>query len=866
MRAVRDFRRQSVGAVAAAGILAAAILGSGTTASAAAKAPRLGLEIGASSQRVLTTTHAVKVTVDASGGGARVKLATTVKQGGKTSAAADPRTLTVGPGKPGSASIPLNQTGRSLVQSCLATQLEVVAKVRRGGAWRTAAEAKEAMARDTALCDGNKPVGVDLADASKCDPIAPTDSGECLFPYPNDYYTVADSGTDTGKRLALAPDSTPVNAFDVHVNPAEINTSDGFSPGAAAVTRVPGMDSQEAFSNTGSVPVTDMARYLDPNTPIVVIDAATGKRQMIWTELDSNASTPADTDLLIHWGRNLLDGHRYIVAMRGLRDSEGKTIPAPAGFRLYRDKIPTAYPVIEKRRAHMESLFGKLKSAGIGRSNLYMAWDFTVASTTNLSERMLHIRDDALAKLGDTTPGDGVIDGDAPNYTITDVKTVGDPANDLTGSHAVENVREVTGTFDVPCYIHPDCEAASAGTFSLGSDGLPTQASGAGSVYHARFTCNIPQSAVTGTGPANYQVAQTDRPSMYGHGLFGDYTEVHTQNVRQLGDDHDVITCATDFIGMYEDDVGPSAIPALLDLSHFTPLPDRLQQGFLDFIYLGRLLANPDGLAEDPAFEFGGDSALATDKGLFYYGNSQGGIAGGALTAVEPDITRTVLYVPGMNYSTLLTRSIDFEDYALILYPSYPDEGARPLLLTLIQSMWDRGEPDGYANHMTTDPLPNTPEHKVLIQMAWGDHQVANVATEVEARTIGAPLRRPALDANRLVDPFDEISPNSPFYAMGKLGDLGGPAADGNGMFVWDIGPRRHDPMNPNQILGTLPAPLTNTAPNDSFGVDPHDTVIDTSPLARAQIASFLQIGGKITDPCGETTPCYAAGWTGPGP
>ncbi len=479
---------------------------------------------------------------------------------------------------------------------------------------------------------------------------------------------------------------------------------------------------------------------------------------------------------------------------------------------------------------------------------------------------MLHIRDDGLAKLGDTTPGDGVIDGDAPNYTITDVKTVGDPANDLTGSHAVENVREVTGTFDVPCYIHPDCEAASAGTFSPGSDGLPTQASGAGSVYHARFTCNIPQSAVTGTGPANYQVAQTDRSSMYGHGLFGDYTEVHTQNVRQLGDDHDVITCATDFIGMYEDDVGPSAIPALLDLSHFTPLPDRLQQGFLDFIYLGRLLANPDGLAEDPAFKFGGDSALATDKGLFYYGNSQGGIAGGALTAVEPDITRTVLYVPGMNYSTLLTRSVDFEDYALILYPSYPDEGARPLLLTLIQSMWDRGEPDGYANHMTTDPLPNTPEHKVLIQMAWGDHQVANVATEVEARTIGAPLRRPALDANRLVDPFDEIRPNSPFYAMGKLGDLGGPAADGNGMFVWDIGPRRHDPMNPNQILGTLPAPLTNTAPNDSFGVDPHDTVIDTSPLARAQIASFLQIGGKITDPCGETTPCYAAGWTGPGP
>ena len=55
--------------------------------------------------------------------------------------------------------------------------------------------------------------------------------------------------------------------------------------------------------------------------------------------------------------------------------------------------------------------------------------------------------------------------------------------------------------------------------------------------------------------------------------------------------------------------------------------------------------------------------------------------------------------------------------------------------------MWDRGEPNGYANHMTDDPLPGTPPHKVLIEMAYGDHQVANVQTEVEARTIGAPLR-----------------------------------------------------------------------------------------------------------------------------
>ena len=79
----------------------------------------------------------------------------------------------------------------------------------------------------------------------------------------------------------------------------------------------------------------------------------------------------------------------------------------------------------------------------------------------------------------------------------------------------------------------------------------------------ARFTCNIPRSAVTEISPGVFDVDHTVRPSMYGHGLFGDYTEVHTRNVRQLGTENGVLTCATDWIGMSEDDVGPVAIPAL---------------------------------------------------------------------------------------------------------------------------------------------------------------------------------------------------------------------------------------------------------------------------------------------------------------
>jgi hypothetical protein len=43
-----------------------------------------------------------------------------------------------------------------------------------------------------------------------------------------------------------------------------------------------------------------------------------------------------------------------------------------------------------------------------------------------------------------------------------------------------------------------------------------------------------------------------------------------------------------------------------------------------------------------------------------------------------------------MNYSVLLPRSVDFDPFAWVLYPSYPDETERPLVLDLIQMLWDR--------------------------------------------------------------------------------------------------------------------------------------------------------------------------------
>jgi len=756
----------------------------------------------------------------------------------------------------------MNAAGRDILRDCADPTVRV--KVTVNGRSKVV---RRQLQPQAALCA--VPQGVDLDRGDACEFIADP-ANPCLGTYPNNFFTRRDRNSATGLRLALGSDSTPANKPTPgnpkgrHIAVEVLNQSDGFSAGPLLQVKIPGLDSQAAFSASGLVGEADMSRAWDAGQPAVLIDAVTGERQLIWTELDSTATSNADRMLIIRVGKNLVNGHRYIVALRNLKNAAGKTLRAPAGFRLYRDSDLTSNRLVESRRAGFEKVFRKLGKAGVARKSLYLAWDFTVASTENVTGRMLSIRNRAFHELGDDNLTDGIVQGQAPQFTIDEVQTQSYEGQNPPAGDGVEDIRKVIGTFQVPCYLNqPGCPPGS--TFTLDENRMPVRTPG--NFMTARFKCNIPRSAVVKVDtdeddvPDTWTVDHQVRPSLYGHGLFGSINEVSSTNIRQLGTEQGVMTCGTDWSGMASEDV-VNAMRALMDLSDFPALPDRLQQGFLNFLYLGRLMIHPDGFASNPHFRFDGESVIDTSD-LFYYGNSQGGIAGGALTSVATDFTRSVLYVPAMNYSTMLSRSVDFDMYKSILYPYYPREIERPLIFSLMQTMWDRGEPNGYANHMTSDPLPGTPAHKVLIMMAYGDHQVANVATEVEARTIGAPLRHPVVSEDRLAPGLIK-----PWVDHETLGDLNGPAADGSGFVVWDIGPKRIDG---GELYGTDPAPLGNIPPTttgtgDPFdsgsGIDPHDTVIRSSPLAREQIAEFIKTNGKITNPCGAD-PCWAAGWQG---
>jgi hypothetical protein len=694
--------------------------------------------------------------------------------------------------------VPLTVAGTSATASLTAADLtagrnSLFVSVDRDGDGRAESSASATFSWEPAL---------DLANADRCDWLDPT---KCLFPFPNDHFTVPDPTADTGRRVHLALESTPETFNGTHITPTAWNQNDGWSPGPKIMTRVAGLD----LARTGAPLITKIARSLDADSPIVLIDAETGERQLVWSEQD-----PVDPSvLLVRVGKNLENGRRYVVALRSLADASGAGIPAGRGFAVYRDRIPTFLPAVEARRAHMEGIFASLAQAGIGRGDLFLAWDFTVLSTRSLSERMLAMRDDAFGSLGAA----------APTFTVTRNDTFTSNDNGVPRSF-----RRVEGAVSVPLYLTNG--GAPGSLFRVGANGLPERDPAQN--FSATYRCTIP-ATVTAAAPG--------RLVLYGHGLLGSESEVGARNIRDITTAYGFVYCATKWAGMSEPDV-PNVIGTVAQLSKFPTITDRLHQGFLNFLFLGRAMKHPQGFAANPAFQDANGASILDTSALFYDGNSQGAIAGGGLAAYAQDYTHAVLGVTGMNYSTLLRRSVDFDPFYQVLAAVYLDPSDVPLAIGLIQMLWDRVEASGVARHVTSDPFPGTPAKQILLHVAFGDHQVANVGAEVQARSYGARIHQPALAPGRH---HDEQIPGDPtnraYFAIDAL-----PAGgwDGSAIVIWDSG----TPTPPTAILPPRP--------ELGYGEDPHETP-RRDPKAQLQKSEFLRIGGEIVDVCGGA-PCTA--------
>ena len=682
-----------------------------------------------------------------------------------------------------------------------------------------------------------------IADAQLrgCDLLDPA---HCLYPFPSDQFMVpAVEGTPqsvakggTGKRVNFNPAAMPRNAAGKPIDPTEWNRNDGFSPGSMILTYVPTIGTVKDAAGKplgpikGAVPLTDLNRYKDADAPILVLDAATGERYPVWAEIDVNAGfiLPAVSDqasplpkkpaLIVRPAKNFIEGHRYVVVLRNLKDDNGQLIAAQSPFKVCRDGDTTLgqIPVVKSRCDELkQNVFPVLAKANIALdTSLYLSWDFTVASAANEVARLVHMRDDAFASLGDTqgsAPGQpGYPAGHAPSFAVTEVTENPDGAGGKT-------VRRIRGTVQVPSYVVPANPAPINGDKSLqdqlkqiadqcqqitqGNCGIPGVGN-AGDAFEIAGSANLPPNRLfyrpdDGAPAADPSNLQDPAGVRYGDGMpdrnpTGDLTTTFTCDIPRsaisgkasmtsaapsdvkpvrptvyghglLGSQSEVngqasdfgnvygfMDCAMDWYGFATGDLA-NVVSVLVDLSNFPVVPDASQQGMLNQMFLARLMVHPDGFAGNANFQVGGKPVFDRRE-AFYHGNSQGGILGGVLVAASKDINRGVLGVLGMNYSTLLSRSTDFATYSIPLYLSYQDDLDRPFVFALMQMLWDRSENNGYAAHLTDNSAMGGPDNQVLMHPSFGDHQVSMWTADVMARTVGARVDRHRIRSSRHPD------------------------------------------------------------------------------------------------------------------
>jgi hypothetical protein len=219
------------------------------------------------------------------------------------------------------------------------------------------------------------------------------------------------------------------------------------------------------------------------------------------------------------------------------------------------------------------------------------------------------------------------------------------------------------------------------------------------------------------------------------------------------------VTVATDWWGLSQTDL-PVALSAGANLALLPRITDKLAAGAMMPFLAGRIARL--GIPQHPWFARADGRPFAdTTTPPRYYGNSLGGIMGTTMVALNPEVERAVLNVPGGGWSMLLNRSSNFAAFLTLINRNYPDRAQQQLIFAMSQSHWDLSDPLTFADRLITEPIAGAPANRrALWSVSLGDAQVPTLSAGYLARVAGQPLLGPASEPWPLVPtvntlPFD---------------------------------------------------------------------------------------------------------------
>ncbi len=667
---------------------------------------------------------------------------------------------------------------------------------------------------------------------------------ECLLPYPSSRF-LEPAPTPTGWRVAFPDDALPA-ILGEGLSPEPFAELDGFGPGTQPLFFFPDVDLAGSGA-PGLDPLTRTfdARSLEPDSPTVLIDAATGERLLHFVELDARidvSDDPTRQAIILRPGVTLRPGGRYIVAVRGLQHGDGSPVEAAPVFAALRDGAPSTIPALEARRARHEEIFGILAGAGVDRDALILAFDFVVQSQEHLTGKLLAMRDRTYAWL------------DAQVAAGNELFSVDEAASEELDCGAGGLWRDVQGTFRVPLFLdrNPLTENMELGRLVLDGEGLPSFArEGPGGTYDeivdARFTVLVPCS-VDDPG-------RTVRPLLHAHGGGSDYRDPRLH--------HDTWNGARSAPGLPAADRNlPLVAPHLLiggtdnhgfgrlefaglgasflyklffEADGAPALTGRILQGQMNLLVLGRLMKHAL-FNSDPWFQTGEGRGVFPGPGdeMYMWGVSFGGYSAFIHGAVSPDVAKVLPAVAVVNFANQSQRDEVFDalDFLLPIVLG-PDSMTHLLVTSISHDLWAQVDPVAYLRHLRADPLDGVTTKPVLHVAGWLDQKSPNIFSDVASRDLA----------------LESLAGS---FRTGLVGipDLPGPLESAY-VSYWtalDV----DDPAH----FDYLPPLANRTAPRATPSCDPHILTWMT-PAFHEQAGLFFRPGGLVENTC--SGPCDGA-------
>lgn len=549
-----------------------------------------------------------------------------------------------------------------------------------------------------------------------CNPIA--HEGDCMLPFPSDYFTVEDATLPSGRRVSFSPQALPRTDGGDVIDPTQLHPADGFSYLTPIFAVFPGgVDDGNLIFHTD-----DPARSQGDESPTVLL-SVDGERVLHFAEIDPRVTELDRQALFVRPLVRLRDGTRYIVALRNLESADGTPLPAPEGFRRIRDRKTKADPLLEPLAARYEDeVFPVLEAAGIDRESLQLAWDFTTATREHVTADMMVLRDAAIAQFEQTPP----------RVTLESVQDDVD----------AEVFRRITGTLQVPLFL----ESTEGGALlHRAADGTVQQ----NGVTEVPFVLLIPRSVEAAGGNARFL--------QFGHGFFGSRSEVEGSFVKPFVERTGMVVIGVDWWGMALPDKRVLLGDLLGDISVVGRFLDRVHQSMVNQIAV--TYAMQSTLAALPELSIGGQLAYDPTR-TYFYGLSNGHILGGTYLALSPHVSRAVLNVGGAGFNLMMYRAEPFNDLVSLMETQIADRLEQQKVTALMQLGLDRIDPITYAPNVIDDPLPGgVTDRRILMQIGIGDPTVPNLASHVHARALGlshlTPAPRPIVGLPQVAAPHD---------------------------------------------------------------------------------------------------------------